>query len=176
MPSSRFLISSQTLGSAAASVTFSSIPATYTDLVVKWSARSAQANATTRININLNGVSGTSYSFTKLQATGTSASSAQVGSFDKWWGEYVSADNATANTFGSGELYLPNYLSTVNKPASFFSVAENNTTVNGDWYVSALASLATITSAVTQIAFALNTGDNFMSGSSFYLYGISSTV
>jgi|LakMenEpi03Aug12_release.lakeMendotaPanAssembly.Ray.scaffolds.fasta_scaffold894859_2 hypothetical protein len=167
------LISSNVLTTATASVTFSSIPATYTDLVVRWSARSAQANATTRININLNGVSGTSYSFTKLQATGTSASSANISGFDKWWGEYVSANNATSNTFGSGELYLPNYLSTVNKPASFFSVAENNTTANGDWYVSALASLATITSAITSVALTLNTGDNFMTGSSFYLYGIS---
>ena len=167
------LISSNVLTTATASVTFSSIPATYTDLVVRWSARSAQANATTRININLNGVSGTSYSFTKLQATGTSASSANISGFDKWWGEYVSANNATSNTFGSGELYLPNYLSTVNKPASFFSVAENNTTANGDWYVSALASLATITSAITSVALTLNTADNFMTGSSFYLYGIS---
>jgi hypothetical protein len=167
------LISSNVLTTATASVTFSAIPATFTDLAVRWSARSAQANATTRININLNGVSGTSYSFTKLQATGTSASSANVSGFDKWWGEYVSANNATSNTFGSGELYLPNYQSTVNKPASFFSVAENNTTVNGDWYVSALASLATITSAITSVALTLNTGDNFMTGSSFYLYGIS---
>ena len=172
MPSSRILISSQTLGTAAATVTFSGIPTGYRDLVLRWSARSAQANATTRININLNGVSGTSYSFTKLQATGTSASSSQIGSFDKWWGEYVSADNATSNTFGSGELYLPNYLSTVNKPASFFSVAENNTAANGDWYVSALASLATITSAITSVALTLNTSDNFMAGSSFYLYGL----
>lgn len=168
------LINSNVLSTAIASVSFTSIPATYDDLVVQWSARSAQNNATTRININLNGVSGTSYSFTKLQGTGSSASSANVSGFDKWWGEYVSANNATSNTFGSGELYLPNYLSTVNKPASFFSVAENNTTANGDWYVSALASLATITSAITSVALSLNTGDNFMAGSSFYLYGLRS--
>jgi hypothetical protein len=172
MPSTYTLIKGETLASSAASYTFTAIPSTFTDLVVRWSARSAQANATTRININLNGISGTSYSFTKIQGTGTSASSANVSGFDKWWGEYVSANNATSNTFGSGELYLPNYLSTVNKPASFFSVAENNTTANGDWYVSALASLATITSAITSVAFTLNTGDNFMADSSFYLYGI----
>ena len=173
MPSPTYtLIKGETLTSAASSYTFSAIPSTFTDLVLRWSARSAQANATTRININLNGVSGTSYSFTKLQGTGTTASSANVSGFDKWWGEYVSANNATSNTFGSGELYLPNYLSTVNKQASFFSVAENNTSANGDWYVSALASLSTINSAITSVALTLNTGDNFMAQTSFYLYGV----
>ncbi len=37
----RFLISSQTLSTAAASVTFSAIPATYTDLVLKMTTRMA---------------------------------------------------------------------------------------------------------------------------------------
>jgi len=173
MPATYTLIKATTLTGAQANVTFSSIPSTYTDLVVRWSARSAQANATTRININLNGVSGTSYSFSRFHATATNVGGGNVTSFDKWWGEYVSANNSTSNTFGSGELYLPNYLSTQDKIASFFSVAENATTANADSFVSALSSLATITSAITQIAFTLNTGDNFMTGSSFYLYGIS---
>jgi len=172
MPNTYTLIKGETLASATASYTFTAIPATYTDLVVLWSARSAQNNATTRMNINLNGVSGTSYSFRRIEATATTISSSSVTGFDKWWAEYISANNATSNTFGSGQLYIPNYLSTVKKPASFSSAAENNTTVNGDSYVSVIASLANITSAITQIAFTLNTGDNFMSGSSFYLYGI----
>lgn len=175
MPSSRILIASNTLGSATATITFSNIPTIYENLHVLWSARSAQANATTRINIKLNGTGGTSYSFTRMQATGTTASSSAVSNFDKWWGEYVSANDATSNTFGSGELYLPKYQSTERKPASFFSAAENATTVNGDWYVSVLAAQANITSAITSIEFTLNTSDNFMTGSSFWLYGLKSS-
>ena len=168
------LIASNTLTTTAASVTFSAIPATYDDLHIVWSARSSQNNATTRIYIRLNGTSGTSYSWTKVDATGTSAGSARLSNGSEWRGEYVSANNATSNTYGSGEIYLPKYTSSTSKPASGFGVAENNTTVNADWFIVAMANLTSISSAITQIDFSLATAD-FMSGSSFYIYGIKNT-
>jgi hypothetical protein len=173
MPSSRILISSQTLGSAAASVTFSSIPATYTDLVVRYSTRGSLGNATTRVELRINGTSGgTAYSFTELAGTPVGgATSFRNSNTDRWLAEYSSANNSTANTFGSSETYIPNYTVSASKPVSSFSVAENNNAANGDSFVGVVANLTSITAAITSIA--LNPdGGNFMIGSSFYLYGI----
>ena len=75
-------IATQTLGSAAASVTFSSIPATYTDLVLivsNLATTSASQNIKLRVgNGSLD--TGTNYSCTVLAGNGTSASSARQSS------------------------------------------------------------------------------------------------
>lgn len=69
------LIASNTLGSAAASVTFSSIPATYTDLVLVMNAI-ATTNFT-NTNIVINSDTGANYSWTNLKGDGSSPSSAR---------------------------------------------------------------------------------------------------
>ena len=166
------LISSNVLASSTASVTFSAIPSTYTDLVVRTSTRGSQANANTNMFIKFNGDSSTLYSWTYLQATGTSASSSRLSGDTQLRAEKTTSDNATANTFSSYELYLPSYTASQNKPVSTINAQENNTTANGDWYIDARANLYRSTTAISSIAFSLGSGD-FMSGSSFYLYGIS---
>ena len=74
------LIAKQTVGSGgASSVTFSSIPATYTDLVVKYSSRSAGSGVYDSVQLSFNGApSGTSYSYTigNSGAGGTAAGTA----------------------------------------------------------------------------------------------------
>lgn len=65
------LIESQTLGSAQATVTFSSIPATFTDLVLVIRATTISAN----FNMRFNGDTGTNYSYTSLWGDGSSAAS-----------------------------------------------------------------------------------------------------
>jgi hypothetical protein len=171
MPSSRRLISSQVLGTAAATVTFSGIPSGYTDLVVRTSTRGSQANANTNMFIKFNGDSSALYSWTYLQATGTSASSAQLSGDTQLRAEKTTSDNATANTFSSYELYIPSYTVSQSKPMSSINAQENNTTANGDWYVDARANLYRSNTAISSVAFSLASG-NFMIGSSFYLYGL----
>ena len=56
------LIERQTLGSATSTVTFSSIPGTYTDLIIISSALSAGTSET--IMMRFNSDSGNNYSFT----------------------------------------------------------------------------------------------------------------
>ena len=53
MPATYTLIASNTLSSAAASVTFSAIPATYTDLVLRYSARSDGASVDDYFSLNI---------------------------------------------------------------------------------------------------------------------------
>ena len=174
MPSSRFLISSQTLGSAAASVTFSSIPATYTDLVLKVSGKTDAAGTyganSTLIEFNNN--SSAIYSTTDLFATWDGSSNAAYSS--QWTGESYIRSRYTAelanptSVFGSYEIYIPSYTASQNKPISAFGVTERNATgIDG---INATAGLYRSTTAISQIK--LSPQANWVSGSSFYLYGI----
>ena len=175
MPSSRQLIASQVLGSSAASVTFSGIPGTFKDLVLRWSARSAYADDTVNVaNLQINADSGTNYSMTYVRGNSSAASSSrESGQTQSYLGQ-VPAAMATSNTFNSGELYFPSYAASQTKPISSVNMQENNTSSAGNAYVNAIAHLYNSTTAISSIKIALNGGQSFVAGSSFYLYGLSS--
>jgi hypothetical protein len=169
MPSTYTLISSNVLSSSAASVTFSAIPATFTDLVLRVSGRTDRGSTFNTVLVEFN--SNTSnYSYTTLTGQGSTASSTRLSSGSSGSFGVISGDTNTANTFGSGELYLPNYTASQNKPYSVFTVNESNaaTIINQGVY----ANLWQNTSAITQIKLTPDNTTNFISGSSFYLYGI----
>lgn len=166
------LISSNVLTSSAASITFSSIPATYTDLVLRISARGDDASLSIETKIVINSDSTAKYSNTTLIGNGASASSTQSATASG--NNYVQArrspgSTATSNTFSNTEIYFPNYNSTSSKPISVADAMETNGTTA---FVGATANLYTGTSGISSLVLSLNSA-NFVSGSSFYLYGIS---
>ena len=161
------LINSNVLSSSASSVTFSSIPATYTDLVLRWSARQTFAAITNGGGVRFNGLSTTIYSQTEIIGDGSSASTSS-GSNNDQIPTSTPGSSATSNTFSNNELYIPNYLVNANKPVSVFMVSENNATTAR---IVAEAGLFRSTGAINSIT--INAGFDFVSGSSFYLYGIS---
>jgi hypothetical protein len=163
------LISSNVLSSTAASVTFSAIPATYTDLVVRCSVRTSYAGTEDYILVRVNGITSSVYSATNLNGTGTTVNSDRLTSATYTY--FLSdAANNTANTFCNTEIYFPSYLASQNKPFSIFSVEENN---SSGTVMSATAGLYGQTTAISSISFTPFTGPNISIGSSFYLYGIS---
>ena len=167
------LISSNTLSGSAASVTFSSIPSTYTDLVLRYSARSDADGGTIAASMNmqiyLNGVtSGTSYSYTYLQGNGSATASGRASSTNQMKAPYADGLSATANSFGNGEIYIPSYTASQSRPISGFGVSETNASAAIMWTIADLYQNST---AVSQISLYPD-GGNFVSGSSFYLYGI----
>ena len=170
MASSRFLINSQTLSSATASVTFSSIPATYTDLVVRMSVRSDRASTWDQIAIRFNSDTATNYSNTYLSGLGSGgANSSNNSSYSSLVDRFVNGDTATSNTFSNGEIYIPSYTVSQNKPMSSFGVQEDNSAaarmaINADLWQN--------TASITSINFFPQNGSNWLSGSSFYLYGL----
>jgi len=169
MPATYTLINSNVLTSAAASVTFSAIPATYTDLVLKWSARESAASTERDLTVRFNNDSSTLYSNRWIGGDGSSASSSNVSTFANFFlGSYTPGANATSNTFSNGELYLPSYTVSQNKPVSFFNALETNSATA---WLRADAGLYRSTTAISRIDFIAVS--NFVSGSSFYLYGIS---
>lgn len=161
-------IQSTTLSSNQASVTFSDIPQTYTDLVIRGSIRSNRASSLVdTINYNFNS-STANFSNTKMEGTGAASNGVRNQTNSSLI--VATASSVAANTFTSFEIYLPNYAGSTNKPFGSFFAYEDNATIA---YVGAVASLRSNTAAITSITLGLVTGPNFVSGSSFHLYGIS---
>lgn len=162
------LIESQTLGASAASVTLGSggtIPQTYKTLKVVISARLDTANTNAiEIRPNSDNTSG-NYSQKYLEGNGASASSS---SLIKFAGE-VNLSTATSSTFASSTTDIPNYAGSTAKPMSGDGVTENNGTTA---YQDLLASLWNQTTAITSLYIAPGGVGNFVSGSTFTLYGL----
>lgn len=169
MPSTYKLISSNVLASSAASVTFSAIPSTYTDLVLRMSVRNDRAvtDGTLRLTVNAN--SSSIYSWTYLQGNGSAASSARSAATTFLSDIPLEGSSATSNTFSSIEIYIPSYTASQNKPVSTFGVNETNATAIE---MKAVAGLIATTAAVSSIELSNTSTFQFVSGSSFYLYGI----
>lgn len=173
------LISSVTVGAGgAASIDFTSIPSTYTDLVLKLSGRSTAGGGANwdpllyRFNASTTG-----YSTREVQGTGSAAASssnttatstAAGGTWGRLQDYGLTTSNQTANTFSSIDFYIPNYAGSNQKSGSFDSVYETNATAA---YAEMIASLWTGTAAINQITLALGTG-SFAQYTSAQLYGI----
>lgn len=158
-------ISTVTVGSGgAATIAFTGIPQIYTDLCVKLSIRTARAVIYDFIYINPNG--STANATTRiLQGDGTSASSESTSRL-----RFISQGNtATSNSFGTAEIYIPNYTSSNNKSFSMETVTENNDTpalreLN--------AGLWSDTSPINSLSFVSYSSSNFNQYTTATLYGI----
>ena len=157
------LIEAKTLTTTVASTTFSSIPQTYTDLLVKVSSR-----GTGGINIYLNSTTpGNQYSEKRISAYSGSVSS-DTGNTGISITISGAATSYTTNTFSNTEIYIPNYTSSNYKSVSAEGIGENNSTTNA---MQMTAGLRSNTAAVTSVILESYEG-NFVSDSTFYLYGI----
>ena len=164
------LISSQTLGSSTASVTFSSIPSTYTDLCIKISARTNYSNLNDTLSMMINNINSYVYSTIYLTSDGSTTQSANVSANNILNGRYdIDGATATTNTFANTEIYIPNYNVAATKSISWTSVMENNSSTA---YMNMLAGYINSTAAVTSVNFTANSGSSFVAASTFYLYGI----
>jgi hypothetical protein len=159
------LIEAKTLASAAASITFTSIPGTYTDLVVLTSARASSGGGISA-GLRFNG-STTNYSERLLYANGSSAASTSATTTSIQWAA-LGNNTTPANTFTNCQIYIPNYAGSNYKSVSVEAVSEANTT-GSDIYVD--AGLWSDTSAITSLSLIPSTPD-FAINSTFYLYGI----
>ena len=160
------LIEAQTLGSSATSVTFSAIPATYTDLLLKVSIRGNVAQINQSYQITFNGTSTTGISMRRLYGTGAAAASDTL-----TLTEAVGA-SATSNTFSNEEIYIPNYLSSNAKSFSIDGVVENNATTGYQVLYAGLWNPA-VQAAISSIVLTAQGGSSqLVQYSTFYLYGI----
>jgi hypothetical protein len=157
-------IATTTLGSNQTSVTISSIPATYTDLVLIINAKN---DTLTNTEIRFNGDSASNYSNTALSGNGSSASSSRESNNTS-----ISIDNVAYMTTGdfsySNIIQIFNYANTTTFKTL---IARANSAANG---VDAIVGLWRKTpEAITSLTILTTTGTrNFITGSTFTLYGI----
>lgn len=160
------LIASNTLGSAASTITFNSIPGTYTDLIIILSGKTTVA--TEDIEIRFNSDTTTNYSQTSLTGDGTSATSARRTSVDNirlnggrgYWDTTTVSNNVVSILDYANTTTYKTVLSRANNTANGLSA------IVGLWRKTPEA-ITTITLAPTFAA-----SDQFAAGSTFYLYGI----
>jgi hypothetical protein len=157
------LIEAKTLTTTTASVEFTSIPSTYTDLCLFISARTNDSGATgTWTTYQFNG--SVNPTGTYLFANGSSASS---GTAHK--AALENGGGSTASTFSNACFYMPNYANTsYNKSYSVDGVVETN---GAEAYLALVSGLVSTTSAINAIKITPGSG-SYVQYSSFYLYGI----
>ena len=167
MPSTYTPIATQTLGSAAASVTFNSISGAYTDLIIV--SNLAVATAGTSLNIRFNGDSGNNYSYTNLYGDGSAAASVRGTNATKGYVAWYVSPNTSIEMVAITQVM--NYSnSTTNKTTLSRS---NRASANNFPGAEAVVSLWRNTSAITSIVIAADSG-NISTGSTFTLYGVKS--
>jgi hypothetical protein len=160
------LIESKTLGTAAASIEFTSIPQDGTDLLVLISGRCTRVALNGNMVLTFNNNT-SSYSYRVLNGTG-SGPSGYSGTNLMYVGE-INGTTSTSNTFTNLSVYLPNYTAAVNKSASIDHVMENNATTG---YQNIIAGLWSNTAAITSIKATDAEGTNLDTGTTISLYSI----
>lgn len=156
-------IATTTLGSAQASYTFSSIPSTYTDLVLIINGTSSANGAD--IDFQFNGDTGTTYSYTALGGNGSSAASYRN-------------SNATfirCSTYSSMSTTNPNativYMQNYSNSTTYKTIlSRDNNVSNGTTATTGLWRGAS-NAAINQMTIKC-TGGNFATGTTLTLYGI----
>lgn len=161
--STEVAIATTTLGSAASTITFSSISSAYTDLRL---VLVAQTSGGANIGYRFNSDSGSNYSYTLLYGDGSSAGSyAQTGTDKNYvllWSSSATSPNWCLNT-----IDIFSYAGSTNKT----SLARASNDANGSGTIENVVNLWRSTSAITSIQLSLQAG-TFAVGTTATLYGI----
>ena len=153
----------------SASINFTSIPSTYTDLLIKASMR-WDSSSDGFSYVRFNGDSGGNYSYKVVYGdpNATNTGSVYTTSTDKAVTGGSQWASWTANTFGSIEIYIPNYAGSAVKSFSGEGVGENNAPST---YPVLSSGLWNSTSPITSISLIQASG-NWVQYSTASLYGI----
>jgi hypothetical protein len=157
----------------AASIEFTDIPQTYTDLKLVLSSRKASGSETYEaIWMTFNDATNRYYEILLYNAGGGAGSASHQNSLARLeWLAGGTGGGATASTFGNSEIYIPNYTSSVGKSVSGDWVSESNS--SSPWQgLSAGLWDPTSNAAITSIKLFHSTAGNFAQYSTATLYGI----
>lgn len=166
MPATYEPISTTTLGSAASSVTFSSIPGTYTDLILVVNG-SSTAGTGSRLRIGNGSVdTGSNYSFTFLEGTGSGTNTYLNSN-----ATYIQMNNysqfAPSPTYNTTEIVqIMNYANTTTYKTV---MNRSNLAQTG---VSTMVGLWRSTSAINVITYYCSNATTFEAGFTATLYGV----
>lgn len=173
MPATYEPIATTTLGSAASTISFTSIDQTYTDLVIVTNARGATSGHLYARWGNGSYDSGTNYSNTAIYARSTTNDfgSERNSNFSfARLSPFTYAVPSATSTFGTVITYLQNYSNTTTYKSALTRVAGIGATDYAGTEEAVI--LWRSTSAINQIQFSIAGGFNFETGTTITLYGI----
>jgi hypothetical protein len=160
-------IATQTLGSAALNVTFTSISGSYTDLVVVCN-NLFSASGTPNLRVLFNTDTATNYSVTVLEGNGATAYSRRQSSISGIdLGYYTSLYPTSTSTVPSDAII--NVMNYSNSTTYKTVIARANSSYSG---TSANVGLWRSTAAITSVRISNSSAVDFTAGSTFTLYGI----
>ena len=158
MPTFTQIGTAQVVGAGgAASIDFTSIPNTYTDLCVLYSVR---GNTLEGIYVQFNSSTSNFTGRYIYSDAGTPVSGILA--------RYLGSINNSANSFTNGSLYITNYAASTNKAFSIDEVYDQPTTAGNMNFTSGLWSSS---SAITSIK--IEAAGGLTQHSTAYLYGVS---
>jgi len=173
------LIEAKTLTSNQASIEFTSIPQTYTDLKLVYSLRSARSGSTRDdLKITINSDTGSNYSGKRIFASdGTNATSQGFsgGPGSQLFPGAIPASTATSSTFSNSEIYFSNYTIAASKKSmsSDFTYENNDASNNITGFSTML--FDNTSSGITTLKIEIISANDFVQYSTAYLYGISNS-
>lgn len=158
-------IATQTLSSTAASITFSSIPSTYTDLVLICNVGTTVGFQA--IIMRANGDTGSNYSYRTMRGNGSTVITEQQTSQTQ-----VRISVAVDTSTSAADQVMTTNIMNYSNATTFktFTGRSNNAIGNG---TEANISMWRSTAAINQLDIG-TTGSTFVVGSTFSLYGIAS--
>lgn len=164
MPTSTYeKIAAHTLASATPSYTFSTIPATYTDLVII--CQTSISSGTQQNKLQFNGDTGSNYTATILSGNGSAALSTRTASQTS-----IQLGYDDYNTSSIGMMTIINVQNYANTSTYKTVIARGSNAGTG---VSATAGLWRATpAAINSVTILTSGGANYAIGSTFTLYGI----
>jgi hypothetical protein len=166
MPTTYEPIATTTLGSNTTQISFTSISGTYTDLILVANC-GKKNNVANTINVRVNSDSGSNYSSTRLYNSGSGVASDRFSSNSNMYTQTVAYNSVeSVMTF----MFM-NYSNTTTYKTM---LARQSTSSLGDGGAAASVGLWRSTSAITSIQLELDfgSGNQFITGSTFTLYGI----
>ena len=157
-------------GGGSSSVTFSSIPATYTHLQIRGIARTDRSAAKQdAARIRFNSDTGSNYTLHYLLGDGTSATAGASTSITSTFSDGFTCAGVASSIFGVAVIDILDYKNT-NKYKTMRSLSAWDD--NGDGRVWLESGVWMDTSAISTITFTPNAGSNFVQYTQFALYGI----
>ena len=164
-----YQISTTTLSSAQSSIVFSNIPQTYTHLQIRYIARNSGANTDLNVAARFNSDSSSNYSEHYLYGTGSAAASGGAANTTAILFGRITGASSTASIFGACVADILDYRDT-NKFKTSRLITGNEQ--NGSGFVFYESGNWRSTNAITSITIYPVDSHNFVSGSSFQLYGV----
>lgn len=171
MPNTYTLISTTKLSSNATTISFTSIPQTYDDLILQFATRSNQTDGNDAFDSTLR-FNGSAANLNHISLRGDGSGVNYNGNITDRMLRVTVPSNYTASTFSNVKIHIPRYkLTSINKIFYAESVVENNATGAAAILISGIWSQ---TAAITQLDIVSSGAGspNFVSGSIASLYGI----